>query len=62
MLMGSFAHLMHHTDRQQRENQRLFVDLQEAYRRLKVSVSQAEVLATADERHRLTREMHDSLT
>jgi signal transduction histidine kinase len=62
MLMGSFAHLMHRTDQQQRENQRLFVDLQEAYRRLKVSVSQAEALATADERHRLTREMHDSLT
>lgn len=62
LLMGSFAHLISRTDRRRQENQRLFGDLQEAYRRLKVSATQAEALAAAEERHRLTRELHDSLT
>jgi signal transduction histidine kinase len=62
LLMGSFAHLIARTEGRRQENQRLFGDLQEAYRRLKDSATQAEVLAAANERHRLTRELHDSLT
>jgi signal transduction histidine kinase len=62
VLMGSFAHLIARTDQRQQENQRLFGDLQEAYGRLKDSATQAEALAAATERHRLVRELHDSLT
>ncbi len=62
LLMGSFARLMRRTGERQQENQRLFTDLQAAYRRLKDSAAQAEALAAAEERHRLVRELHDSLT
>jgi signal transduction histidine kinase len=61
-LMGSFAYLINRTEQRQEENQRLFADLQEAYRQLKDSAAQAEALAAATERHRLVRELHDSLT
>jgi NarL family two-component system response regulator LiaR len=62
LLMGSFARLMRRTEQQQAENQRMFSDLQGAYRRLKDSAAQSEALAAAEERHRLVRELHDSLT
>jgi signal transduction histidine kinase len=62
VLMGSFAHLMTLTDRRREENQQLLGNLQEAYRQLKDSAAQAEALAAAEERHRLVRELHDSLT
>lgn len=61
-LMGSFALLMARTGQRRQENQRLFGDLQKAYRQLKDSAAQAEALAAAMERHRLVRELHDSLT
>jgi signal transduction histidine kinase len=61
-LMGSFAHLMARTEQARLENQKLFGSLQTAYRQLKDSASQTEALAAADERHRLVRELHDSLT
>ncbi len=62
VLMGSFAHLIARTEHRRWENQRLFGDLQEAYRHLKDSSAQSEELAAATERHRLVRELHDSLT
>ena len=62
LLMGSFALLMKRTEDRRQENQRLFTDLQTAYRQLKDSAVQAEALAAAEERHRLVRELHDSLT
>jgi signal transduction histidine kinase len=61
-LMGSFALLIERTERARRENQRLFGELQEAYRGLKDYTAQAEALAAAEERQRLVRELHDSLT
>jgi signal transduction histidine kinase len=61
-LMGSFAHLIARTELARQENQRLFGNLQEAYRQLKDSAAQAKALAAAEERHRLVRELHDSLT
>jgi signal transduction histidine kinase len=61
-MMGSFAHLISRTEQRQQENQRLFGDLQSAYRQLKDSAEQSEKLAAATERHRLVRELHDSLT
>ena len=62
VLMGSFAHLIARTEGRRQENQNLFADLQDAYHRLKDSTAQAEALAAAEERHRLMRELHDSLT
>jgi signal transduction histidine kinase len=61
-LMGSFAHLMARTEQARLENQKLFGNLQAAYRQLKDSAAQTEALAAADERHHLVRELHDSLT
>jgi signal transduction histidine kinase len=62
ILMGSFAHLIERTEQRRLDNQRLFGDLQEAYYQLRNSAAQAEALAAATERHRLARELHDSLT
>ncbi len=62
MLMGSYAVLIDRTERARQENQRLFGELQSAYRGLKDYAAQAEALAAAEERHRMVRELHDSLT
>ena len=62
VLMGSFAHLIERTEQRRKENQQLFANLQAAYRQLKDSATQTEALAAAEERHRLVRELHDSLT
>lgn len=61
-LMGSFAHLIKRTEKRRADNQELLGNLQEAYRQLKDSAVQAEALAATAERHRLVRELHDSLT
>ncbi len=62
ILLGSFAHLIDRTDQRRAENQGLFGNLHEAYLRLKDSAAQSEALAAAEERYRLVRELHDSLT
>jgi len=62
VMMGSFAHLIARTEQRRQENQRLLGNLQEAYNKLKDSAAQSEALAAATERHRLVRELHDSLT
>ena len=61
-LMGSFAYLISRTEQRRVDNQRMYGNLQQAYRQLKDSAAQAEALASATERHRLVRELHDSLT
>lgn len=62
LLMGSFAYLITRTEERRQQNQRMFGDLQNAYRQLKDSAAQSEALAAANERHHLVRELHDSLT
>ena len=62
LLMGSYAHLIECTEQRHLDNRRLFGDLQEAYHQLRDSAVQVEVLAAVTERHRLARELHDSLT
>ncbi len=62
LLMGSFAHLINRTEKRRTENQHLLTELQVVYRTLKNSATQTEALAAAKERHRLVRELHDSLT
>jgi signal transduction histidine kinase len=62
IMMGGFAHLIKRTEQRRLGNQRLFAELQGAYSQLKNSADQAEAIAAAEERHRLARELHDSLT
>jgi signal transduction histidine kinase len=62
VLMGSFAHHISRTEQVHLENQRLFGELQAAYRSLKGDTAQAEALAAAEARHCMVRELHDSLT
>lgn len=62
VVMGSFALLIKRTERSRRENQRQFGELQDAYRDLENYAAQAEALAAAEERQRIVRELHDSLT
>jgi signal transduction histidine kinase len=61
-LMGSFAHLLSRTDQNRLKNQQMFFNLQQAYRQLKESSTQVEALSAATARHRMARELHDSLT
>ncbi len=62
VLMGSYAHLITRTEKARRKNQRFFSELQGAYRQLKDQALQQEQWAAAQERHRLARELHDTLT
>lgn len=62
VLMGRYAQLITRTDQRHLENQNLYAQLQAAYSQLMNSAVQAEKLAAAEERHRLARELHDSLT
>jgi signal transduction histidine kinase len=62
VLMGSYAGLIRRTDSSRRGNQKMFAELQAAYRALKDSAAREEQLAAGKERRRLVRELHDSLT
>ena len=62
VLMGSYAHFITRKETARQENQRFFSELQSAFRQLKNQAVQQEELAAAQERHRLVRELHDSLT
>jgi signal transduction histidine kinase len=61
-LMGSYASLIRRTDNSRRANQKMFAEIQAAYRSLKDSAAREEQLAAGNERRRLVRELHDSLT
>jgi signal transduction histidine kinase len=61
-LIGSFAHLIRRADRTRLENQRLLAELQRAGEELKAYAAQAEAYAAVQERSRLARELHDSVT
>ena len=45
-----------------RESQELLMQLQQAHQKLKQYAAQAEELAVTQERHRLTRDLHDSVS
>jgi signal transduction histidine kinase len=49
-------------DAARQESQTLLTELQEAHRELQAYAAQVEALATAQERNRLARELHDSVT
>jgi signal transduction histidine kinase len=61
-LIGNYAHLIRQAEEARRENQGLIQALQVAHRQLQDYAAQVEEFATAQERTRLARELHDSAT
>ncbi len=61
-LFGSYAHQVQRAETARRESQRLLGELQAANRQLQGYAAQLEELAAEQERGRLARELHDSVT
>ena len=61
-LFGSYAYQVQKAERARSQNQQLLEDLQVANRQLKGYATQVEDLAAEQERNRLARELHDSVT
>jgi signal transduction histidine kinase len=61
-VFGSYAHQVQRAETARRQNQRLLGELQAAHRRLQGYAAQLEELAAEQERGRLARELHDSVT
>ncbi|MCB9159442.1 MAG: sensor histidine kinase [Caldilineaceae bacterium] len=61
LFMGSATESRMRADAANRESQRLLAELTEAHRQLQTYATQVETLAVAEERNRLSREMHDTL-
>jgi signal transduction histidine kinase len=61
-LFGGYAHQVGQAQRARSHNQRLVGELQAAYRQLQGYAAQLEDLAGEQERNRLARELHDSVT
>jgi signal transduction histidine kinase len=59
--VASFSTLMMRADKARIQSDRLLDELQQAHRQLQEYAGQAEELATAKERNRLARELHDSV-
>jgi len=62
VFVAAYAHMTNEAETTRAESQRLLSELQVAHRQLQEYAAQAERLAAADERNRLARELHDSLT
>ncbi len=62
LMCGLYAHQLQKADASRRRTQRLIADLQEAHQQLQGYVSQAEEISAEQERGRLARELHDSVT
>ncbi len=60
--VGSYAHLIQRAERARESNQQLLIEVQEAYRRLQDHAAQVEEYAILQERNRMARELHDSVT
>lgn len=60
--IGSYVTVTVQADTARRESQTLLAELREAHRQLKDYAAQAEELAIAQERNRLARDLHDSVT
>jgi signal transduction histidine kinase len=58
----SYDFLYSQTQKDQAESQQLLADLQSAHSKLQEYAGQAEELATVQERNRLARELHDSVS
>jgi len=58
---GAFGHALVRAQRARDESQRVLAELTAAHQRLQQYAEQAESLAVAEERNRMSREMHDTL-
>jgi signal transduction histidine kinase len=61
-LVGSYAHLIQRAELARRSNQQLLIEVQEAYRKLQDHATQIEERSVLQERSRMSRELHDSVT
>jgi len=61
LFVASFSTLMMRADKARLKSDRLLDELQQAHQKLQEYAGQAEELATAKERNRLARELHDSV-
>jgi signal transduction histidine kinase len=61
-LFGSYAHQVQKAEKARTQNQRMLAELQHAHQQLQGYAQQAEHLAAEQERSRLARELHDSVT
>ena len=61
-VVGNYAHLTRRAELARQKNQQLLGELQGAYRQLKDYSAQVEGFAAVQERNRLARELHDSVT
>lgn len=61
-LFGGYAHQVHKAEAARIQNQRTFDELQKAHRQLQGYADQRASLAIEQERSRLARELHDSVT
>ncbi|NJC96368.1 MAG: hypothetical protein C3F07_17345 [Anaerolineales bacterium] len=61
LFVASFSTLMLRANEARNQSDRLLDELQQAHRQLQEYAGQAEELATAKERNRLARELHDSV-
>ncbi|HEX7973197.1 MAG TPA: histidine kinase, partial [Anaerolineales bacterium] len=61
-LVGNIAHLIQKAEQSRQENQRLLKELEAASRQLQEQAAQVEEYAATQERSRLARELHDSVT
>lgn len=62
IFIASFSTLTERAESARSESQRLYAELQIAHQRLQEYAAQAEQLAVAQERSRLSRDLHDSVT
>jgi len=58
---GAFGNALVRAERARDESERILAELTDAHARLQVYAEQAESLAVAEERNRMSREMHDTL-
>jgi signal transduction histidine kinase len=61
-LFGGYAYQVEKAEAARRQNERTFDKLQSAHRQLQGYAGQVEALAAEQERNRLARELHDSVT
>ena len=61
-LFGGYAHQIQKAEAARGQNQHIYNDLQLAHRKLQIYTDQAAALAVEQERNRLARDLHDSVT
>jgi signal transduction histidine kinase len=61
-MIGSWLALLRHAETSKQETETLLAELQEAHRQLQLYTAQAEELAVLEDRNRLARNLHDSVS